>query len=209
MKKGKSVQVKKVESDCRQQILDVAVEMFAQKGYAATTIREIVDAVGIKAPSLYYYFGSKEGLYTELIKTYSDRIDEVIASYETKATSARDRLKDLIDKIFMQVVTDKHFFRLMFSIYYGPSQGAPYYDFIAFHVKFHKAIKKHIVKGISTGEFQSGNPGNMTRIIRGVVQLAMEEQIKGDREKIDRRGLQRILDLILDRFERKPSVNVQ
>jgi len=44
-------------------------------------------------------------------------------------------------------------------------------------------------------------------VIRGVVQLAMEEQIKEDREIIDRQGLQKILDMILDRFERPPSVN--
>jgi TetR/AcrR family transcriptional regulator len=208
IKKEKSIKAnKKAASDCRQQILDVALEMFAQKGYAATTIREMVDAVGIKAPSLYYYFGSKEGLYMELIKTHSDRIDEVIESYETKATRARDRLKDLIDKFFLQVMNDKYFFRLMFSIYYGPSQGAPDYDFIAFHVKFHKAIKKLIIKGIAAGEFLPGNPGTMTRIIRGVVQLAMEEQIKDDREKMDRKGLQRILDLILDRFERKQAAS--
>jgi hypothetical protein len=40
-----------------------------------------------------------------------------------------------------------------------------------------------------------------------VVQLAMEEQIKDDREKIDRLGLQKILDLILERFERPPCTN--
>ena len=44
----------------------------------------------------------------------------------------------------------------------------------------------------------------MTWVIRGLVQLAMEEQIKDDREKIDRKGLQMILDLVLDRFERLP-----
>ena len=40
----------------------------------------------------------------------------------------------------------------------------------------------------------------MTWIIRGALQLAMEEQIKDDREKIDREGLQKIIDFILERF---------
>jgi hypothetical protein len=47
----------------------------------------------------------------------------------------------------------------------------------------------------------------MTWVIRGVVQLAMEEQIKEDRKIIDRQGLQKTLDMLLDRFERPPSVN--
>jgi len=191
-----------LESESRQQFLDAALQLFAQKGYAATTVREIVDAAGITAPSLYYYFGKKEGLYIELMQTHCAQIDSVLESHLHTSENAKNMLKDLVDKIFQHVIEDKDFFRLMFTIYYGPSQSAPYCDFISYHVKFHVAIKKIIEKGIASKEFQPGNPGNMTWIIRGVVQLAMEEQIKDDREKIDRLGLQRILDLILDRFER-------
>ncbi|MEE9912361.1 MAG: TetR/AcrR family transcriptional regulator [Deltaproteobacteria bacterium] len=193
---------KKQDSEARQRILDAALELFAQKGYATTTIREIVDTVGITAPSLYYYFGNKEGLYMELMQTHCAQIDHALTLHTHTAEGAKHRLKDLVDKIFQHVVADKNFFRLMFTIYYGPSQSAPYCDFISYHVKFHAAIKKIIEEGIAAKEFQSGNPGHMTWVIRGVVQLAMEEQIKDDREKIDRQGLQKILDLILARFER-------
>ena len=196
---------KKLVSESRQQILDAALGLFAQKGYAATTIREIVDAVGITAPSLYYYFGSKEGLYMELMQTYSAKIDSVLESHLHTSEGAKSRLKDLVDKIFLHVIEDKNFFRLMFTIYYGPPNGAPYCDFILYHVKIHATIKKIIEDGIAAKEFQPGNSGHMTWIIRGVVQLAMEEQIKDDREQIDRQRLQKILDLIVDRFARPPS----
>ena len=145
----------------------------------------------------------------ELMQTHCMMIDEALALYAVTSKSARHRLKDLIGKIFLHVIEDKDFFRLMFTIYYGPSQGAPYCDFISYHVKFHAAIKKIIEEGIAAGEFQPGNTGHMTWAIRGVVQLAMEEQIKDDREKMDRQGLQKILDLILDRFEWRASANVR
>lgn len=190
------------ESESRQQILDAALGLFAQKGYAATTVREILDAAGVTAPSLYYHFGNKEGLYIELMQTHCARLDSVLALHTHTSESAKHRLKDLVDKIFFHVIEDRNFFRLMFTIYYGPSQGAPYCDFISYHVKFHAAIKKIIEQGIASREFQPGNAGHMTWMVRGVVQLAMEEQIKDDREKIDRPGLQKILDLILDRLAR-------
>jgi TetR/AcrR family transcriptional regulator len=202
--KQKKVIKKSLESESRQQILDAALELFAQKGYAATTVREIVDAARITAPTLYYYFGNKEGLYMELMQTHCAQIDSVLESHLHTSESSKNRLKDLVDKIFRHVIEDKDFFRLMFTIYYGPSQGAPYCDFISYHVKFHAAIKKIIEEGIASREYQPGNPGHMTWVIRGLVQLAMEEQIKDDREKIDRKGLQMILDLVLDRFERLP-----
>ncbi len=190
-----------LESGSRQQILDVALKLFAHKGYAAATVREIVDTVGITAPSLYYYFGNKEGLYMELMQTHCARIDQALESHMHTSSSARERLKDLVDKIFLHVANDRDFFRLMFTIYYGPSQGAPYCDFLSYHAKFHAAIKKIIEEGIASGEFQPGNSGYMTWAIRGVVQLAMEEQIKGDRKIIERQTLQRVLDLILDLFQ--------
>jgi AcrR family transcriptional regulator len=205
--KKKKISKDNLEPESRQQILDAALVLFAQKGYSAATVREIVEAVGITAPSLYYYFGSKEGLYMELMRTHCALIDAALALHTHTSNGAKHRLKDLVDKIFLHVIEDKYFFRLMFAIYYGPSQGAPYCDFISYHVKFHAAIKQIIQDGIVSGEFQPGNPGHMTWVIRGVVQLAMEEQIKDDREKIDRQGLQKILDLILERFERLPSTS--
>ncbi|MDD4357118.1 MAG: TetR/AcrR family transcriptional regulator [Smithellaceae bacterium] len=194
-----------LESDSRRQILDVALKLFARKGYAAATVREIVDASGITAPSLYYYFGNKEGLYMELMQTHCARIDQVLESHMHTSSSAKEKVKDLVDKIFLHVANDRDFFRLMFTIYYGPSQGAPYCDFISYHAKFHAAIKKIIEEGISSGEFQTGNPGHMTLVIRGVVQLAMEEQIKEDRKIMDRQVLQRVLDLILELFKQPPD----
>ena len=205
--KQKKAVKKSLESESRQQLLDVALGLFARKGYAATTVREIVDAAGITAPSLYYYFGNKEGLYMELMQTHCAQIDSLLESHLHTSEGVKNRLKDLVDKIFRHVIEDKDFFRLMFAIYYGPSQGAPYCDFISYHVKFHAAIKMIIEEGIASKELQPGNPGHMTWVIRGLVQLAMEEQIKDDREKIDRKGLQMILDLVLDRFERLQCPN--
>ena len=192
-------------ADSRQRLMDVALRLFAQKGYAATTVREICDLAGTTAPSLYYYFGNKEGLYIELMQTHCAQLDEILDSSSNTSKSAKKRLINLVGKIFQHVCEDKDFYRLMFTIYYGPPQGAPYCDFIYYHVRFHGAIRKVIEEGIASQEFSAGNPGAMTWIIRGVVQLAMEEQLKDDRGKIDEKGLQCLLGLILDRFERPPK----
>lgn len=200
--KEKQAQEKQLVIESRQQILDVALLLFAQKGYAATTVREIVRAAGVTAPSLYYYFGNKEGLFLELMKAHCAMLDAALETQIDASAAASDRLKRLVDIIFLHVIEDKKFFRLMFSIYYGPSQGAPHCDFIVYHVKFHAGIKNIIEQGIAANEFLPGNAGHMTWIIRGVVQLAMEEQVKEDRDKIDRQGLQYILDLIIERFKR-------
>ncbi|MFD0591881.1 TetR/AcrR family transcriptional regulator [Catellatospora coxensis] len=52
----------------REEILDAAAELFAQRGYAATSTRLIAEAVGIRQASLYYHFGNKEQILAELLE---------------------------------------------------------------------------------------------------------------------------------------------
>src|SRR5262249_23178985 len=48
-------------------IARMAARVFAQNGYDATSVREIVEAAGVAKPTLYYYFRSKEGLAQALL----------------------------------------------------------------------------------------------------------------------------------------------
>ncbi len=52
----------------REEILRASLDLFICKGYAATKIKDIADAVGMSAGLLFHYFDSKETLYEELIK---------------------------------------------------------------------------------------------------------------------------------------------
>ncbi|NHN85169.1 TetR family transcriptional regulator [Acetobacter musti] len=50
----------------RDEILEIAAELFAERGYRATSIRDIADRAGMKAGSLYYHIASKEALFVEI-----------------------------------------------------------------------------------------------------------------------------------------------
>ena len=52
-------------------ILQSALELFSSKGYDATSVREICEASGITKPTLYHFYGSKEGVYRALVETAS------------------------------------------------------------------------------------------------------------------------------------------
>ena len=51
----------------REQILDAAAELFTTRGYASTTTRAIAEAVGIRQPSLYHHFATKDDLLEALL----------------------------------------------------------------------------------------------------------------------------------------------
>ena len=51
----------------RQQLLDVARELFARAGFHATSMDDIAEAAGVTKPVLYQHFPSKRALYVELL----------------------------------------------------------------------------------------------------------------------------------------------
>ncbi|HEV2536064.1 MAG TPA: TetR/AcrR family transcriptional regulator [Streptosporangiaceae bacterium] len=80
----------------RADVVQLAGELFAQKGYRATTVREIADAAGILSGSLYHHFDSKESIGDEILSGF---INDVLADYQAAADSGgspRDVLAQII-----------------------------------------------------------------------------------------------------------------
>lgn len=63
----------------RDDIFRCALQLFSEKGYEAVSPNEIVEMVGVTKPTLYYFFGSKEGLFDELLKTNYQSLDALMA----------------------------------------------------------------------------------------------------------------------------------
>lgn len=74
-------------TDNRNKILTTALSLFAKKGYDAVSTLEIAQASGITKPTMYYYFGSKEGLLEEVLSSYYNRF---LADLEAAATLPED-----------------------------------------------------------------------------------------------------------------------
>ena len=70
----------------KRQLLDVALERFASRGFHATSMEEIADAAGVTKPVLYQHFRSKRTLYLELLDDMGSQLMEEIG----KATAAAD-----------------------------------------------------------------------------------------------------------------------
>ena len=68
-------------SDRRAEILRLAADLFAERGFKATTVRDIADAAGVLSGSLYHHFNSKESIIEELLREY---VDELLADYRRK-----------------------------------------------------------------------------------------------------------------------------
>ena len=74
----------------REQLLAIAGELFAEKGFRNTTVRDIADAAGILSGSLYHHFDSKESMVDELLVPFQEELfgkyDEILASGDDART---------------------------------------------------------------------------------------------------------------------------
>lgn len=77
----------------REGALAQATRLFWQKGYEATSISDLTEAMGIGAPSLYAAFGSKEALYLEALRHYGDNYDALVWDGFRAAGTAREAVQ--------------------------------------------------------------------------------------------------------------------
>ena len=66
------------KSNVRQTIMAKALELFSAKGYEGVSVSELTEASGITKPTLYYYFGSKEGLFEAVCRSYYPELNTLI-----------------------------------------------------------------------------------------------------------------------------------
>lgn len=201
--KKKEIKDKSSKETVRQRLLAAATDMFARKGYAATTVREIVDSARVTKPVLYYYFANKEGIYLELMRQTFSNVDYLLDFSRGQKGSTREKLLRFCDRAFSLFMENIEAVRVMYAIYYGPHQGAPFFDFDAYHLKFQEAIRRLVEEGIRKGELRKGDAEDITWAILGAVNVVMEVQLGHPEMGLGPEGLARVLNLIFQGLSKK------
>ena len=184
----------------RNRLLSAATELFSSKGYSATATREIVTAAGVTKPVLYYYFRNTEGIYLELMREAFTKLDTLLDASRSQRGRATQRLLRLLDQVFTLFLENIPNATLMFNIYYGPPQGAPFFDFDAYFLKFEDTIRRLIKIGIQQREFKKGSIEDMLWLIFGALNVATNVQLFHTKKGMDRGRLTRMLKLIFQGF---------
>lgn len=83
-------------SNRREEILAVAADLFARKGFEATSIREIGEAAGILSGSLYHHFKSKEEMLDVLLHRFVDKLVPLYEDVVSGGGGATETLKQLV-----------------------------------------------------------------------------------------------------------------
>jgi AcrR family transcriptional regulator len=97
------------------EIISVAENLFSDKGFAGTSVREIADAAGINVAMISYYFNSKEKLmeaiFTERTTRMTEKLEKLL---QDEKLSPFEKLEVLVDDYISKLIDKHKFYRLMY-----------------------------------------------------------------------------------------------
>jgi AcrR family transcriptional regulator len=91
----------------REQILDVAVQVFARNGFHGTSMNDVAEAAGVTKPVLYQHFDSKQDLYLALLGEVGNRLLNTITKATAGATNGRE-MTGLGFRAYFRFVAEDH-----------------------------------------------------------------------------------------------------
>jgi AcrR family transcriptional regulator len=133
-------------------IMTVALELFAQKGYAATSVREIVQKADVTNPMLYYYFNSKAGLFTELVDQLVSTMYEDVIQLLAGADSLVEKLTQITWMHLEGCREAPIALKFVYSVLFGPEASRPEADIFTRHVCVIGAISQAFEEAVDAGE---------------------------------------------------------
>lgn len=77
----------------KKKILNIAFNLFASQGFSATSVRQIASAADVNISSIGYYFGGKEGLYREVIKSQLKNFSDALSGKISREKNIKIRIK--------------------------------------------------------------------------------------------------------------------
>ncbi|MFI7616202.1 TetR/AcrR family transcriptional regulator [Nonomuraea terrae] len=164
----------------RERIMGQASALFQERGYAATSIRDIAEAAGISSSTMYHYFQNKqEVLYAIIAKFMADFLAATVPVLQDRTMTPTARIREIV-RVHLEMSDDRRPELLIGNpIRYAlsPDQRR---EGIHLQKAYHDAVRDVIAEGCATGEFQVDDVGMAT--------MAVLDMLNGVREWFRRSG---------------------
>jgi TetR/AcrR family transcriptional regulator len=183
----------------RERLLRAAVCVFDRKGYAAASVREIVEMAGVAKPALYYHFGSKERLLTTVLHEASREFARATERALARRGTARERLFALCSDLHGLFQEHVPVVRVAHAVFFGPIEGVPPFDFSTFDRQMEATVRQIVEEGQAAGEITSAAlPSDVSLLIMGIIGMVAIRQLHHGIPPLSLDTLKRVLGLVFD-----------
>ena len=163
-------------------IARTAARLFATRGYDATSVREIVEAAGVTKPTLYHYFGSKEGLAQALLHVPLRALAETLREIAVSEGDLIAVLVNLIEAhlVFCREEPDRA--RLYYAICFGPLNGNLAEELATFGSLLREPMTTSIRRLADAGIVSTSRVDDFEWACRGLITSAVMDHLYKGRE---------------------------
>ncbi len=144
----------------RREILVAAANVFARDGYASASLDDVAAQIGVTKGVIYYYFRSKEEIFTEIrataIRDAIERLEAILAAGGTPEQLLRAAVRDLVDHIFDDL---DRYANVLSAQRLSPESHTAIRDL---QRRYERLIQQVVEQGIRSGVFAGRDPRVMT-----------------------------------------------
>ena len=186
-------------------ILKKALELFSEKGYDATSVREICEAAGITKPTLYYFYGSKEGVYRAIVECALERFRRDLVLALGSEGPLRDRLVRMARSYVEATLQAPDLARFVMALIHNSPRSAPATDIVSFYQDVLDALARAIDGAVARGEVRPGPTDVRLLVFMGALGEAMHGHLLGGKPDLTPALAETLVDTVLGGWTLAPD----
>jgi AcrR family transcriptional regulator len=183
-------------------ILKKALALFSEKGYDATSVREICEAAGITKPTLYHFYGSKEGVYRAIVEGALDRFRADMVFALDGEGSLRHRLLRMARAYVEATRREPDLARFIMALIHNAPRSAPATDFVGFYQGILDALTHAVDGAVARGEVCPGPTDIRLLVFMGALGEAMHGHLLVGRPDLTPALAETLVDTVLGGWAR-------
>ncbi|RPI73156.1 MAG: TetR/AcrR family transcriptional regulator [Desulfobacteraceae bacterium] len=165
-------------NDARTRLVEAGIILFAEKGYAATSVREIVEKAGVSKPVLYYYFRNKQGIFQAILDSAAEQFEQILKDIVATPGTVLERLLHFYQHFYQGILLQhQDLYRMVRDVIFAPPQKEPTYDIQRFERSMSEAIKTIYQQGIEKGEVKPADPEDIATLVMGLIDFCFHIDI--------------------------------
>jgi TetR/AcrR family transcriptional regulator len=185
------------ETSSHDRILQRALELFSSRGYDATSVREICEAAAITKPTLYHFYGSKEGVYRAIVNGALEAFRAAVGHAVEGEGPLRDRLRRFILASFTSARSDPDRARFVLGLIHHPPSSVPSTDFVRFYEGILSLVSRALEEAVSRAEIAPGPADTRLLVLMGSLMEALHGYLLAGRPELTPELADALVDTIL------------
>jgi AcrR family transcriptional regulator len=165
----------------REEILQRAASLFATKGIGATRITDIAEAVGVTAPTIYYYYDDLDAIVEALLRYVVDESAAFATHEADRSGPCAERLQSLVRQHVSRLTSGPY--DLWFVAGLTEADAARFPRVATSATRWRRAVVRLVETGVADGELRPVAPPLALAMISGVVYGAL--QLRHARGQVD------------------------